>query len=75
MLIELLTTCPDPRCQSIIKVSQRDAHVHYFERDHENDPVKPEIAHRVTPKKSGDSCRCGGMNPACDHCGGNGIVT
>lgn len=50
------------------------AHVPYNQRNHDNDPVKPEESHKLRAKKSGDSCRCGGMNPSCPRCGGNGII-
>ena len=48
-------------------------HVPYYKRNHDNDPIKPEESHRISPKKSGDPCRCGGINPSCPRCGGNGI--
>jgi len=74
MLINFKEQCSDPRCKSWVRAGHLHSHVHYFDRDHENDPIKPEEAHRISPKKRGDSCRCGGMNPSCPHCGGNGII-
>lgn len=49
-------------------------HIPYYNRNHDNDSFKPEESHRISPKKSGDSCRCGGTNPSCPRCGGNGLV-
>ena len=86
-MFRLEYVCSARDCHSVIKadpmLSLRDqmrnltdrirGHVHYYKRNHENDAVRPEETHRISPKKSGDSCRCGGMNPSCPRCGGNGI--
>jgi len=86
MKLHLTYVCTEPDCQSVINsdstlglMDQRGSirdrirnHVHYYERNHDNDPVKPEQSHRISAKKSGDFCYCGGINPNCE-CGGNGI--
>lgn len=70
-----ITKCP--RCGSSLKFGgpyqTLDQHICYSERDHQNDPVKPEESHRISPKKAGDICRCGG-NQDCRYCGGTGII-
>lgn len=57
-----------------IKADQMRNYVPLHNRNHDDDPVKPEQSHRISPRKAGDPCRCGGMNPNCPHCGGNGII-
>jgi hypothetical protein len=80
--------CPEPECDARIRsdptLRLKDQmhtltdrirnHIPYYKRNHDNDPYKPEESHRISPKKPGDSCRCGGMNPSCPRCGGNGII-
>ena len=87
-MFQLTWVCPEAKCHAVINsdptlglVDQQQNindrirnHVHYYKRNHENDPFKPEESHRISPKKSGDSCRCGGMNPSCPRCGGNGMI-
>ena len=58
----------------LMPLEQMHNYVPLNKRNHDNDPVKPEQSHRISPRKAGDSCRCGGMNPNCPRCGGNGII-
>jgi hypothetical protein len=57
----------------VINADQMRNYVPLHKRNHDNDPDKPEQSHRIKPKKAGDPCWCGGMNPNCPCCGGNGI--
>ena len=87
-MLQLEYRCPDRDCDSVIKSdptlrlmdqmpnigARIRNHVHYYKRNHDNDPVRPEQSHRISPKKSGDLCRCWGINSQCPSCGGNGII-
>ena len=60
-------------CECGSKYPAGRSHTHLRDRNHENDPVKPELTHRVRNKKRGDMCSCGG-NQDCKYCGGKGRI-
>ena len=66
--------CPEPECRSKGPLENIKDHVHYYDRNHDNDPVKLELKHRTPDRKAGDMCTCGG-NQDCRKCGGTGRIS